>query len=264
MTVRGLLENLFPAAEVLEMGEDLENGKAVVERGEGAAPKVAHEGVRAPRAGRAQGSEDLCAALVVVAARLADPFAMALEGFAVAGEEAIDFERPDPFEGGEEFAEGIAPRKPADVGSDGFENMVAGEQRPVIAAVKAEVARRVARSEDEFEGSGGGVENLAAFIDAIGDEFLKIRADAVKGSLDAGDEGWGNAGGVENMIEPNRLFTAAGDAQKLIEFVAVEGEFRAGEGEEAPGLADVVGMGVGEEDFPDGAPGDVEGIELRP
>ncbi len=101
----------------------------------------------------------------------------------------------------------------------------------MIAAVKAEVARRVARSEDEFEGSGGGVENLAAFIDAIGDEFLKIRADAVKGSLDAGDEGWGNAGGVENMIEPNRLFTAAGDAQKLIEFVAVEGEFRAGEGE---------------------------------
>ncbi len=125
------------------------------------------------------------------------------------------------------------------------------------------MAGGVAGREDEFEGAGGGFDGFIAGEDTVGNQFLEITADSVERGFDALDEFGRDSGFVEDGVEPEWLFGAAGDAGELIEFGGVHVERCAGFFEQAFGLADVIGMGMGEEDLTNCRKRNADVVELR-
>lgn len=61
-----------------------------------------------------------------------------------------------------EVAERVKIGEPADVGGDGLQDVIAGEEEFAFGLIEAEVAGGMAGSEDEVERADGGIEDFAA------------------------------------------------------------------------------------------------------
>ncbi len=164
----------------------------------------------------------------------------------------------------------VAAGMPGDIGSDVFENLVAGEEQLSIARVEANVSRRMAGGPDDFEGAQSGFQFFAAGKQFGGSKRMKILAHLGEMLLHAGFERRWNAGFGVGLPEPGDAAIAAGDEAQMLGFGLVHGELGAGEFEQSRGHAHVIGVHVGEDNPADLGPGDaalaqgsVEGFKGR-
>ena len=77
-------------------------------------------------------------------------------------EDEIDIERGQQLQRFQKLGQHIAAGMPGDIGSDVFENLVAGEEQLSLARIEADVSRRMAGGPDDFEGAQSGFQFFAA------------------------------------------------------------------------------------------------------
>ena len=154
---------------------------------------------------------DFIATVPMMADGLGDPGAMSGKRVAVGGQDEIDIERGQPLERFQKLGQHIAAGMPGDIGSDIFQNLVAGEEQLSFARVEANMSGRMAGRPDHFERAESGLQFFAAGEQLGGSERVEVLAHLGEMLFHSGFERRWNAGLKVGLLEPGYAAIAVGD-----------------------------------------------------